>query len=137
MKANELRIGNLVYFEKPVHVQLGDIIDLKNKIVSLSTYGIHLIEADENTKVNPIPLTEELLLKFGFSKHNNTFYLERIIFDISYNDELENGISICIGEYCSRGSCFEHIKSVHQLQNLYFALTGEELTIKTIENEQH
>jgi hypothetical protein len=35
--------------------------------------------------------------------------------------------------YLIRYGFINHIKHVHQLQNLYFALTGEELTIKDLQ----
>ncbi len=53
----------------------------------------------------PIPLTEEWLVKFE-QKDLDLFILE---IEVNWNIK---------------------IKYVHQLQNLYFALTGEELTIK-------
>jgi hypothetical protein len=71
---------------------------------------------------NPIPLTEEWLLKFGFLK------------------EGEHGVCIAYGEWeiitenktyfmvheSSKGFVLP-LFEVHQLQNLYHALTGEEL----------
>ncbi len=88
----------------------------------------------------PIPLTEEWLLKFGFEKE---VYDSDIYNGVEYNLEL-NGLIL---NYCDDFSLTIHLerkdfgflpdlnlfKNVHQIQNLYFALTGKELTIKNQE----
>jgi len=80
-------------------------------------------------KHSPIPLTEEWLEKFGFEKEKtlNIFWawnLDRLrISKLEEND-------ICDVTYTTIGDLYLTIQSVHQLQNLYFALTGQELEIK-------
>lgn len=107
MKANELRIGNLVYLTD------------KDKIWEILD-GHEIDECDDNPLVNPIPLTEEWLLKFGFVSN-------------PYEDRYEKG-SIHIECIKTKGEKYlwienmPHIKYVHQIQNLHFALEGEELT---------
>jgi hypothetical protein len=111
MKANEFRIGNIVYVKGEVD-ELNGIAD--NDYYS-TDYG-HGVWDDD---IEPIPLTEGWLLKLGFEKlRDNLFVL---------NELLEfNANVICIDE--GRGLIpLNHIKHIHQLQNLYFALTGEEL----------
>ena len=108
VRANELRIGNWVEtFEGVIQIQNG-------------------WEIDEGNECQPIPLTEEWLLKFGFeySDLNGDSGLWKIPpFQIygKYNQFI----------YDYRLD----VNYVHQLQNLYFALTGEELTIKKIDNK--
>jgi hypothetical protein len=79
--------------------------------------GIELIE--------PIPLTEEWLLKFGFKYFSNTNgYTYRVDFRIHL-------VKVDIGFllYLDREQWI-NIQHVHQLQNLYYALTaGKELTL--------
>lgn len=84
----------------------------------------------------PIPLTEEILLKFGFNEvederwcdmHEefeecNYYYLS--MFKIYYNPETDKFEDDSLYDFNV------NLKYVHQLQNLYFALTGEELTFK-------
>ena len=79
--------------------------------------------SDEN--VEPIPLTEEWLLKFGFNKRKIYFELGKLA--ISLNGiEYDNGRT-----YFNSWTILEkQPEYVHQLQNLYFALTNEELIIK-------
>ena len=103
MKASELRIGNYVYFE-----------DTLLKFDFESGWNFYYIK--------PIPLTEEWLLKFGFKKNLNS---NDIIYYILAGE--------CLLEYNLTHNfadidLFIDIKYVHQLQNLYFALTNEELT---------
>lgn len=65
----------------------------------------------------PIPLTKEWLIRFGFEEYGNGWH---------------NGLIWYVNNKCwfGKSPIIENIKYVHQLQNLYFALTGEELTIK-------
>ena len=106
MEANELRVGNLVLdkFEK--------------------TFKVKEIHYNKKTKRYPIQLTGEWLLKFGFEKYEeneSTDWYKREKFKVKLLKEKDIFI-LAINRL--------HIKHVHQLQNLYFALTGEELTIK-------
>lgn len=76
----------------------------------------------------PIPLTEEWLLKLGFEKTLNQYRIETNV-----NTRNGNNVPFIILDIDG----FEYddlrlqtkIKYVNHLQNLYFALTGEELTI--------
>ena len=83
----------------------------------------------------PIPLTEEILLKFGFNKEYQKGYIG---IDVCNSDSVLTE-PLKMGEWQTNytfqfetGSVpkFKEIEYVHQLQNLYFALTGEELTFK-------
>jgi hypothetical protein len=113
MKANELRIGNLVYNPNLKEVRTLDILDIRD-------YAEQRLIKD----FEPIPLTEEWLVKFRFVKEIDDLYLDlSSSFLIWFNDdEFLHYKSNQLETICS-------IKYVHQLQNLYFALTGEELTI--------
>jgi hypothetical protein len=116
MKANELRIGNFINRN-----------DIK---LPLTEFSFDLVKVLYN--YSPIPLTEEWLLKFGFEnmtsnerfpwwEHKDFIYLDFRILLYENNFYFDNGAS----EHCG-----QPLKYVHQLQNIYFALTGEELTIK-------
>ena len=103
LKANELRIGNCVYAFKTIW-QI-DNTDFNN-IEKIETY-------------KPIPLTEDILLKCGFKKEPIDVYSL-------------NGIDLCVSDNSVEffaGRIETNIYYLHQLQNLYFALTGEELNI--------
>jgi len=121
MKANELRIGNYTVFSTP-KLPI-NIRELKHAVSAIDIVNY------ENGKImlNPIPLTEEWLVKFGFQTDLITWW----------NDKLKE-LHISIGHYAvdrfylctSIGLVHSiQIEYVHQLQNLFYALCGEELTI--------
>jgi hypothetical protein len=116
MKENELRIGN--YVNKKINLY-SNHLDYEEIVCTIT--DLCFIERNENVYL-PIPLTEEWLIKFGFEKINHIY--DGIIF-------LINKIKLCItlnGKCEIRGGYIPiKIQYVHQLQNLYFALTGEEL----------
>jgi hypothetical protein len=133
MKIIELRIGNIVGFKNRD--------DCYCVVTDLSSAGgIHLIrkfyDGDEDDQpeviddITPIPLTEEWLLKFGFNNINSKEYgIKCGSCWMSLSNPKDMGEwQDC---YCWIFDRFKFIelKYVHQLQNLYFALTGEELTI--------
>jgi hypothetical protein len=84
-------------------------------------YGLVIVDSN-NTE--PIPLTEEWLLKLGFKNEHNPIYFSIDGFYIEYkNDEFTTEVGEC---------SYLVLEYVHQLQNLYFALTGEELVINEL-----
>ena len=118
IKPQELRIGNYVFDIDGDVLQIGQILDIgvKFKNTSLSS---------RYEKIQPIPLTEEILLKFGFFKKLGNYELENFRFHISQPMNFD-GFVFCEGY----SVITDKIQFVHQLQNLFFALTGEELTFK-------
>ena len=89
----------------------------------------------------PIPLSEEWLIRAGFEKEKRDRFFSLYLSDKDENEFGRQRIDYWFGEddfsaaeLCRSGVCFKRvkIKFVHQLQNLYFALTGEELTFKDL-----
>ena len=128
MKANELRLNNLVMYNNkilPIHCIQGDsTIRLLHDGNSVGCYSIK--------EINPILLTEDILLQCGFEELKQSKGQYVIISESIYAIQLE----IMFG-FLKDGSMLVHLndcefelKHLHQLQNLYFALTNEELTIK-------
>lgn len=116
MKANELRIGNL-FIEENSNTII-EVIGLEKNRVIFS--GMFL----EPWNAMHIPITQEWLLKFRFKQKGSFYRIKDSRFvEVIIHDE---GIDVC-----NHSVYLPHIKSVHQLQNLYFSLTGEELEIKT------
>ena len=119
IQANELRIGNWFIPTMFNGVELEERPIIAMEFLALS----------ENPNWGkPIPLTEERLLKFGFKKTENGWLRLEICNDWSYLYwERLAGFSLSVDKH---GISLPYIKYVHQLQNLYFALTGEELILK-------
>lgn len=120
MKANELRIGNIIL----VHGQLRVISEVSNVEAVLCEGAIHA-NLDKGY-AEPIPLTEEWLVKFGFKNGFLKVGEQYINIELNYDSYSLMGADSCTSGQSFSGSC----KYVHQLQNLYFALTGEELILK-------
>ena len=113
MDVKELRIGNLF------QTIANDIRDVDIKELTRIQGMPYLYK--------PIPLTEEWLVKFGFSKSFFTisnFFKKDIYLNIDNKGKWTFNLAEGIGVYLT------DIKHVHQLQNLYFALTNEELKLK-------
>ena len=118
MKSNTLRLGNLLTYNN-------DLLRVNMLGYGANPYNINCDILEKNIinfdtdKISPIPLTEEWLLKFGFKKSVIFFMKESMNIEF-----IENGCLFSLdGEY----EVF--IEHIHQLQNLYFALTNSELII--------
>jgi hypothetical protein len=115
MKASELRIGNLI------HNKQGNIVYVNTNHLTLLSYGI------EN-EFNPIPLTEEWLIKFGFSREakvGSEMGTDGVEFRVYHFDVLTFNTNHGWWYKVQRINDTP-LEYVHQLQNFYFALTGEE-----------
>lgn len=112
LKPEDLRIGNLFNPSQPVQVEAWMLLP------------------ESNVVFEPIPLTEEWLEKFSF-KHNKVAYKidnENFVFELYFYDAW----NLNYVEKSNFGNGNVELSgywTVHQLQNLYFALTGEELTL--------
>lgn len=120
MKASELRIGNLVYFKNTHDVAKVELIH-NNHFDCRDEYGSFI----PNGNYEPIELTEEWLLKFYFTQKLGNWELPNFRFHINKPMNYD-GFVFCDGY----SVITDKIHYVHQLQNLYFALCGDELELK-------
>ena len=131
MEANELRLGNFIHHCTMIH---GVVLPLDyiKQVRGITRNGVDLtLPSDEQNYflefnwIVPIKLTEEILFKSGFGEvgiYNNVFHKE--------NFRIVIGNESCLFQIHEDGSCVGiEIYSLHQLQNLYFALTGKELDV--------
>lgn len=136
LQASELRLGstyNSVKFNTPVKLELSDMVELYNKC-----NGSELTPDIISEMFEPIPLTEEWLLKCGFYEENSKDRLTIQAWSPGhpsqrFNIDFKDGEILLVSRYqgdTGNNLFMRNIKEVHQLQNLYFALTGKELTIK-------
>ena len=140
MDIKELRIGNYVKYNGSV-VSVYAISNptpskdkhFNNKArVTLWCNGLMDATIDE---IEPIPITEELLLKIGFKKDANAnnhyrYVIDNCMFEIRLWD---SGTLIKLDNYCEDCVRKVHLPktpNLHQLQNAYYLLTGKELEIK-------
>ncbi len=133
MKSTELRIGNLAQDNKGNLLRVAGLTEdnISYYIIDRSKFPLQ-----EDWKAEPIPLTEEWLIKLGFNESDdgNSYVLELDRRWAYLVLEEDFSMSIYDKEDLSgvNNPCFKEgiSKHVHQLQNLYFALTNEELTIE-------
>jgi len=124
MKAEELSIAN---------VSVSFLYEFVNKFTDIEIPKEAIKETlDQLYDFKPIPITEDWLLDLGFEKEEGKLY------SLYVDDNLD--VSLWSDTYfsnptieltCNGRVVCKDIKYVHELQNLYFALTGKELkTIK-------
>lgn len=137
MESTELRIGNLVYVKytdsnDDEHEATTRVLGVHEEAVLGDGWRIEVEAVQEDfyeCVCEPIKLTEEILLKSGFAefyKSDFSVKLECIknpIFEFVRRNDKDWNLRI-------KGETHKHIKYLHQLQNLYFALTGTELKIE-------
>lgn len=134
MKAEELRIGAIVqykWFEKPsfrktiIHREQVSVlaIDGENKRVLIKPKQHRKNQTWVSLeKIQPIPLSEEVLLKCGAILHGIEYIIKASALPIKIR--FHSGIA-----YCETGNIYlgDRIKYLHELQNLIYALCGREM----------
>jgi len=123
IEEKDLRMGNSVLVNGVPTIVESIHHDGINEVDD-SEYGEYSIISEDI--IEPIPLTEEWLIKFGFESNP---YIDT--YELYELDELKFILDIDK----TRGKLDIHWKQVeckyvHSLQNLFHSLTGEELTIK-------
>lgn len=121
INARELRIGNYVLYKE----SMAEVSEIGLKHIYAFTFyrEAKTPTGTENVSLSiedlkPIPLNEELLLKCGLKPHYfgiKTYYHPLI--------ELDHDFKLMGIDYNVQ------IKYLHQLQNIYFDLTGQELEV--------
>jgi hypothetical protein len=120
MRAEELRIGN--YLDGRTGFLVVEEIRKDGCRVKIEDRRSSFIVCGESPCLTPISLTEEWLLKFGFEK-SGLYHVKNQIYIHDERGWTETGY-----EYRFNYNSIK-IEYVHTLQNLYFALTGTELTL--------
>ena len=126
IKAEELRIGNFL-------LNTGNGQEFR---VSFDVLELIHRKRGWFYRIEPIPLTEEWFKKLGFNWDEDDGW------NISYLSIQEGDYRLCVMDdeaevefnsykpsYSYQHVFVGHVEHVHQLQNLYFALTGEELEL--------
>lgn len=135
LKAADLMIGNYVLVPK------SDEFDLRIcKLFEIRKKQFRVIEVSTNmmfdqTRVEPIPLTEDWLKRFGFEIQTNQVSIvadtyAKGKFWLFCDHETKKFEVVVLGTLIN----FQH---VHQLQNLYYCLTGTQLTLTDFKPTNH
>ncbi len=126
VSASDLRIGNMVFIDNDTIISIDGISE--DELHSLNGY-------DHPSRFKPIPISEEILLHVGFDKKLNGKVIPYDINDIYriYSDKNIYEFWVLDADYEEIAYCkLCKITYLHQLQNLYFALTGTELDTSKI-----
>jgi hypothetical protein len=144
IEPTSLRLGNLVY--KSLKSGQG-----RTNICTIDIYElIRIVEDTGSFNYEPIPLTEELLLRFGFEKHESALIQSYSISISPYKNLKELSLTIQGGneyiyiregenEYPSTADIVTTLVNAditgrpfyaHQIQNLYYSLTNQELKLE-------
>ena len=132
IQINELRIGNLI---SPMGKSF-------TKVEGFDIYNDMILSSDFAERTNdffePIPITEQWLVKFGFNCVNRP----KMAFKLYHNEEKADFSSMILKEVGNNpvwvyagnnrwtiNPFTVELKYVHQLQNIYFALTGIDLPL--------
>ena len=122
LKVEELRIGNYLY-------------DRKNQLCKVEAleagperqiYASAITSSITSLPNKPIPITDEILLKFGATllPHLGEGYYKLGVYDLFLSNY---SLEFFLPEY---GCHSIRAESVHELQNIYYIVTGNELTFK-------
>lgn len=133
IKTSELRLGNWVFGHNPAtmaYKQVGYF-----KVDDINEEGVNTYRVDgfdtESAYYEPIPLTPELLEKCGFELNKKVYRWHKNTITICNNEDntgfywdlsADGGLRLATE--------WKDVNYLHQLQNLFFALTGEELQIE-------
>ena len=126
MKIQDLRIGNII---RQVEYRNGNCDNLR-KITGVNQEGyvnVKMIFDYANMRSHPIKwflpieINEDWLIKLGFEKTDRFINKNYVL--LLYTSK------VCLYHYSNLSDAKVTIKYVHQLQNLYYSLTNQELSI--------
>ena len=138
METQELRIGNYidtlnrsgsVHLPNNKPMILGSISFFKVELYEIyKPFGEQLVPPKTDVfDLAPIPITKEWLIKFGFKQYSklSSFQKRGCKFHIRKN----KGFIAYLSIYSDSSKILTRVHYIHQLQNLYYALTVKELTL--------
>jgi hypothetical protein len=136
MEKNELRIGNVVY--DSLNQSYDIVIGINNNDTVDFPFGLN----NDISFIEGIKINSDVIKTLGFiqDKPTEEFYVK------TYNDPLDknyikmtmfffNGrwtLCVIFGE--SSSTVINDIKNVHQIQNAFYSVTGQELEIDNLLN---
>lgn len=150
MKNTEFRVGN--YMEATVQESLtienisrywsiSQVVSIAEKEEVLNFLRLKDFE-DGYIRCRPLQLSESILVKLGFEKHNLNFTIKTAWYYDSQQKQKQTSLKLKLTKankwrVISPANGSIYLKYVHELQNLFFALCGRELTFKNKCITQH
>jgi len=144
MKVNELRVGSWVYDDEGVCSKIVGVKpfddsvgcnELEDGSVLVDWYPQGQSPSREYfmdvSDLKPISLSEEILLKCGFVRRG--FSINGYVFakSLAYHvTKMLDYYAFRINTLSCNNVFIREVRYLHELQNLYFAITGEELEVK-------
>jgi hypothetical protein len=113
-------VGNLVRYEGKIYEI--DTIAAEFPTLNTDEFGIGVVDWNN---IEPIPLTPEILAQLGFKKLPVSWGCDK--FHLTEWDEFP--LNWCVSMNVNNAILVLRLVHVHQLQNLYWCLTGQELTL--------
>lgn len=158
MNAQHLRIGNIVTINnseswpklKGISMKVTGLKEVDVRGFPNSKHGIDLLEIDTpypkaysqfDEFVEEVILTEEWLIKFGFTKNVMSYEINVSPNPKSYKLLSLSGDYLYLKEGFSKTNCdicviwnrdYKKQFYVHELQNVYYDISGNELSVKKI-----
>jgi hypothetical protein len=143
MQPTDLRIGNYIFgslknINNEIKTFIGKIKYLDVTEKEVYDCQIDVLDSDLNDiketlgEKKPIPINEDWLKKLGFRPINNhefSLWIDEYECSSFFVERKYYGIRV--GE---KDVFTKHVSTVHELQNIFFALTGKELTIQEDES---
>jgi len=137
IKAEEIMMGNWVSIPNYFRNDEDRLMQVKglseDNTLELSDGKIRTIRQCKD--VDAVVISEDILLKCGFERKGRLYQMEFFPFSIDFvNDDTYLDDAPIPDHYALHfnGATFSHPRMVylHQLQNLYYSLTGTHLTFK-------
>ena len=134
VEVRELRIGNFILHDDKI-CEVCAIYS--NGLMDISPIDSYIVKERNNILIEPIPITEELLSRCGFEKREivNVDTEHQYIYHHKEFGFISCNFAYCINDtndYSEYDNVLElslPLKHLHQLQNIYFDLTGKELEV--------
>lgn len=134
IKSTELRIGNIVTIKGFKNMTIRSISEEQVTIKGIEgKYAVHSEQSIQS--IQPVKLTDDLLIKYGFEKKDtneySTYFIHQKGIILEYDREMKH-YAIYLNNKDIDDSFSDYdanigIKGLHELQNIFFFYTCEEL----------
>lgn len=132
--SNELRIGNYVLCKG----QLERLAMINNKTSAIELEKLNVDETGEIgfSNIQPVMLTDDILRQCGFIYHDYFKFWQLINGKDELRSEMDIDRDYNIIDFMRR-PMVKKVSSLHQLQNIYFMLKGQELLFQHTATVHH